>query len=56
MYALKGKKVQNRRLPSPKFTNDGGYKITNSVTFDGAIKDTGSEPLTVLITTFKPNI
>ena len=56
MYELKGKKVQNRRLPPPKFTNDGGYKITNSVTFDGAIKDTGSEPLTVLISTFKPNV
>ena len=56
MYNLKGKKVQNRRLPAAKFTNDGGYKIANTVTFDGAIKDTGNEPLTVLISTFKPNV
>lgn len=42
VYELKGKKVQNRRLPAAKFTNDGGYKITNSVTFDGSLKDTGS--------------
>ena len=56
MYGLKGKKVQSRKLPPVKYTNDGGYKISNTVTFDGSIKDTGGEPLTVLISTFKPNM
>ena len=56
IYDLKGKKVQDRRLPSPAYTNDGGYKIANSVAFDGAMKATGRDGLTVLITTFKPEL
>ena len=55
VYDLKGKKVVGKNLPQAKFTNDGGYKITNTVTYDGSVKDTGSEPLTILMSTFKPN-
>ena len=59
MYSLEGRKVADRRLPSPVHTNDGGYKICTAVTFDGSIKNTSSalssKPLTVLITTFKPD-
>ena len=53
MYNLEGRKVADRRLPNPVHTNDGGYKICTSVTFDGSIKNTDSA-LTVLISTFKP--
>jgi len=54
-YSLQGKKVENRRLPPTKLTNDGGYKVCNAVSYDGAIASTGSEPLTVIMTTFKPD-
>ena len=46
--------MADRRLPEALHTNDGGYKITTSVTFDGSIKNTDSA-LTCLITTFKPD-
>ena len=52
---MKGEKVKDRRVPSPSYTNDGGYKISNAVSFDGAMKSTGDNPLTVLATTFKPD-
>lgn len=55
IYDLKGKKVTSRKLPTPKYANDGGYKITSAVTFDGEIKSTGAKGLTVLISTFNPN-
>ena len=56
MYSLKGRKVESRRLPKPVITNDGGYRIRTSVSYDGSIADTGSDPLTVIMTTFKPDI
>ena len=56
IYDLNGKKVENRRMPKPVYTNDGGYKVAIAVTFDGEMKSTGSNPLTVLMTTFKPDI
>ena len=52
MYSIEGKKGVDRRLPKAVFSNDGGYKVTNAVSYEGSIKDTGSEPLTALITTF----
>ena len=55
-YSLKGKKVVNRSLPSAKFTNDGGYKVSNTVSFDGVLENTGNEPLTLVITTFNPDL
>ena len=54
IYDLKGEKVTSRRLPRPKYENDGGYKVGTTVSFDGAINHTGGTPLTVLITTFEP--
>lgn len=54
MYSLKGKKIESRRLPKPVITNDGGYRFRTSVTYDGTISNTGSDPLTVIMTTFKP--
>jgi len=56
MFGIKGKKVENRRIPSPSYANDGGYKVSNAVTFDGVIKHTGNEPLTVIMTTFEPDL
>ena len=56
MYNLKGKKIESRRLPKPIITNDGGYRIRTSVAYDGSIEDTGNEPLTVVMSTFKPDI
>ena len=56
IYDLQGKKVTDRRVPKPIYTNDGGYKISTAVTFDGALSGTGSQPLTVIMSTFKPDI
>ena len=55
LYDLKGQKVSTRRVPAPKHSNDGGYCYTTNATFDGEIAPT-SNPLTVLISTFKPGV
>jgi len=55
IYDLKGKKVTSRSVPAPIHTNDGGYSYGTNATFDGAIAATRGGPLTVLISTFKPD-
>ena len=55
LYQLKGNKVEGRRNPTPVETNNGGYKVTESVFFDGSLEST-SDPLTLFISTFEENI
>ena len=56
IYDLKGKKVTGRRVPDPLYQTDGGYCYGTNATFDGAIAATRGAPLTVLLTTFRPDI
>lgn len=56
IYDLSGKKVESRRIPQPLYPNDGGYRVTTTVTLDVALKSSGDQPFTVLITTFEPDV
>jgi len=53
IYKMQGKAVVDRRIPAPKYENDGGYCVTNSVQFDGEMAPTTPDsPYTLLMTTF----
>ena len=56
IFDLKGEKVTSRSVPAPLHSNDGGYRYGTNVTFDGQLKATKSKPLTILMTTFKPEL
>ena len=56
LYQMKGRKVVDKHNPPPVETNNGGYKISDSVFFDGHLDSTSSGPLTLLLTTFEPEI
>lgn len=53
IFDLEGKKVTDRRVPKPLYSCP--YRVANAVTFEGEFKST-SKPLTLLISTFKPDI
>ena len=54
LYAMEGSKITGRNALTAVEANNGGYMHSDNVSFDGALADTGGTPLTLLITTFKP--
>ena len=54
LYDLGGARVSGRNTGNPVETNYGGYRIAESVIFDGSLESTDS-PLTLFVSTFKPN-
>lgn len=55
LYDLDGQKLKDRSAKEI-YENEGGYIKSRMVYFDGNMKSTGARPLTLIMTTFDPNV
>ncbi len=55
IYDINGTKVQNRHT-KVLCENERGYLVSQRVSFDGNLKGTGKNPLTLIMTTFDAEV